>query len=88
MKKQDVMDLIGEVLDSYETKEHTVKTQAIINGWSVLNTGDGIACKYVQGDNVFEVCLSIIKDTEVYIEVHQEGVDEPVAKMSLEGERR
>jgi hypothetical protein len=65
-----------------------MKVQTIINGWSVLNTGDGIACKYVQGDNVFEVCLSIIKDTEVYIEVHQEGVDEPVAKMSLEGERR
>lgn len=63
-----------------------MKTQAIINGWSVLRTGDGIACKYVQGDNVFEVCLSIIKDTEVYIEVHKEGVDEPVAVMSLEGE--
>jgi len=44
----------------------------------------GIACKYVQGDNVFEVCLSIIKDTEVHIEVHQEGVDEPVAVINLE----
>jgi hypothetical protein len=63
-----------------------MKVQTIINGWSVLQTGDGIACKYVQGDNEYEICLSIIKDTEVHIEVHQEGVDEPVAVMSLEGE--
>lgn len=61
-----------------------MKTQAIINGWSVLNTGDGIACKYVQGDNVFEICLSIIKDTEVLIEVHKEGVDEPVMIINVE----
>lgn len=61
-----------------------MKTQAIINGWSVLNTGDGIACKYVQGDNVFEICLNIIKDTEVLIEVHKEGVDEPVMIINVE----
>jgi hypothetical protein len=61
-----------------------MKTQAIINGWSVLNTGVGIACKYVQGDNVFEICLSINKDNEVNIEVHKEGVDEPVAVLNVE----
>jgi hypothetical protein len=65
-------------------KGKKMKVQTIINGWSVLNTGVGIACKYVQGDSVFEVCLSIIKDTEVHIEVHQEGVDEPVAVINLE----
>lgn len=63
-----------------------MKVKTIINGWSVLNTGNGIACKYVQGDNVFEIYLDIIKDTEVFIEVHQEGVDLPVAVMNLEGE--
>jgi hypothetical protein len=63
-----------------------MKTQAIINGWSVLNTGDGIACKYIQGDNVFEVCLSINEDNEVHVEVHKEGVDEPVMVINVEGE--
>jgi hypothetical protein len=63
-----------------------MKVQTIINGWSVLKTGNGIACKYVQGDNVFEIYLDIIKDTEVLVEVHQEGVDLPVAILNLEGE--
>ena len=63
-----------------------MKVQTIINGWSVLNTGVGIACKYVQGDNVFEICLSIIKNNEVHINVYRDGVDEPVAVMNLEGE--
>jgi hypothetical protein len=63
-----------------------MKVQTIINGWSVLQTGVGISCQYVQGDNEYEICLSIIKDNEVHIEIHQEGVDAPVAVMNLEGE--
>jgi hypothetical protein len=39
----------------------------------------------VQGDNEYEVCLSFA-DGEVRIEVHQEGVDAPVAVVNLEGE--
>jgi len=61
-----------------------MKVQTIINGWSVLKTGDGIACKYVQGDNEYEICLSIIKNNEVHINVYRDGVDEPVAVMNLE----
>jgi hypothetical protein len=63
-----------------------MKVNTVINGWSVLQTGVGIACKYVQGDSEFEVCLSIVKDTEVLINVYRDGVDLPVAVMSLEGE--
>ena len=74
----------GDYFNRYMGKGKKMKVQTIINGWSVLNTGVGIACKYVQGDNVFEICLSIIKDTEVHIEVHQEGVDEPVAVLNVE----
>jgi len=62
-----------------------MKVQAIINGWSVLQTGAGVACRYVQGDNEYEICLSFA-DGEVHIEVHQEGVDAPVAVINLEGE--
>jgi hypothetical protein len=59
-----------------------MKVQTIINGWSVLQTGVGVACKYVRGNNEYEVCLSFV-DGEVHIEVHQEGFDEPVATLNL-----
>jgi len=59
-----------------------MKVQTIINGWSVLQTGVGVACKYVRGNNEYEVCLSFV-DGEVCIEVHQEGFDEPVATLNL-----
>lgn len=60
-----------------------MKTQAIISGWSVLNTGRGIACKYVVGDNVFEVCLSLTQGGDVHIEVHKEAVYEPVMVVNV-----
>ena len=63
-----------------------MKANTVINGWSVLNTGVGIACKYLQGDIEYEICLSIVKDTEVLVNVYKDGVDEPVAVMSLKGE--
>lgn len=62
-----------------------MKVQTIINGWSVIQTGAGVACKHMQGDNEYEVCLSFA-DGEVRIEVHQDGVDAPVAVINLEGE--
>lgn len=55
-----------------------MKTQALINGWSVLNTGRGVACKFVKGANEFEVCLSLTQDGDVHIAVYQEAVDDPV----------
>ena len=61
-----------------------MKTQAVINGWSVLQTGDGIACKYLQGDIEYEICLSIVKDTEVLVNVYRDGVDKPVMVINLE----
>ena len=56
--------------------------QAKINGWSALNTGDGIAVKHL-GGSTLEVCLSVDGDGELVIEVHQEGVDEPVFVANL-----
>lgn len=55
-----------------------MKAQAKINGWSILNTGDGIAAKHLGDVTLLEVCLSVDGDGELVIEVHQEGVDEPV----------
>jgi len=55
-----------------------MKAQAKINGWSVLNTGAGIAAKHLGGITLLEVCLSINSDGELIINVYQEGVDEPV----------
>jgi hypothetical protein len=54
-----------------------MKTQAKINGWSVLNTGNGIAAQPIS-DSELEVCLSIDGDGELVINVYQGGVDEPV----------
>jgi hypothetical protein len=64
-----------------------MKVQTIINGWSVIQTGAGVACKYMHYDHgsEYEVCLSFA-DGEVRIEVHQDGVDAPVAVINLEGE--
>jgi hypothetical protein len=59
-----------------------MKVQTIINGWSVLQTGAGVACKYVHYGSEYEVCLSFV-DGEVHIEVHQEGVDAPIATLNL-----
>jgi hypothetical protein len=56
--------------------------QAKINGWSALNTGDGIAVKHL-GGSTLEVCLSVDGDGELVIEVHQEGKDEPVFVANL-----
>jgi len=60
----------------YEMYE--MKAQAKINGWSVLNTGDGIAAKHLGDSTLLEVCLSVDGDGELIINVYQEGVDEPV----------
>lgn len=55
-----------------------MKAQAKINGWSILNTGDGIAAKHLGDVTLLEVCLSIDSDGELVINVYEEGVDEPV----------
>ena len=61
---------------------NAMKAQAKINGWSVLNTGDGIAAQPLSG-SALEVCLSIDGDGELVINVYQGGVDEPVFVANL-----
>ena len=68
----------------YLDKGKKMKTQAVINGWSILNTGDGIACKYLQGDIEYEICLSVSEDGEVLVNVYRDGVDKPVMVINLE----
>jgi hypothetical protein len=66
-----------EEFAKFNQPRNAMKAQAKINGWSILNTGDGIAAKHL-GGSALEVCLSVDGDGELVIEVHQEGVDEPV----------
>ena len=54
-----------------------MKVQAKINGWSVVQTGNGIAAKHL-GGSTLEVCLSIDGYGELSIQVHHESFDEPV----------
>jgi len=61
----------------YQPRSNDMKAQAKINGWSALNTGDGIAVKHL-GGSALEVCLSVDGDGELVINVYQGGVDEPV----------
>ena len=62
----------------FNQPRNAMKAQAKINGWSILNTGDGIAAKHLGDVTLLEVCLSVDGDGELVIEVHQEGIDEPV----------
>ena len=64
-----------------------MKVQTKINDWSVVNTGNGIACKYLLGKGTFELCLSVSEDGEVEVQVHKEGVDAPVLTALLEEDR-
>jgi hypothetical protein len=58
-----------------------VKTN--VNGWSIVQTGIGIAIKQL-GDSTLEVCLSVDSDGELVINVYQEGVDQPVFIAKIE----
>jgi len=60
-----------------------MKVQTIINGWSVLQTGVGVACKYVHYCSEYEVGLRFV-DGVVTINVYRDGVDEPIAVLNLE----
>ena len=71
-----------EHAEKFKQPRNAMKAQAKINGWSVLNTGDGIAAKHL-GGSTLEVCLSVDGDGELVIEVHQEGIDEPVFVANL-----
>lgn len=67
-----------EHAQEFKQPRNAMKAQAKINGWSILNTGDGIAAKHLGDVTLLEVCLSVDGDGELVIEVHQEGIDEPV----------
>lgn len=62
----------------FNQPRNAMKAQAKINGWSVLNTGDGIAAKHLGDVTLLEVCLSVDGDGELVINVYEEGVDAPV----------
>jgi len=66
-----------EHAQKFNQPRNNMKAQAKINGWSVLNTGNGIAAQPLS-DSELEVCLSIDGDGELVINVYQGGIDEPV----------
>lgn len=73
-----------DYFNRYMDKGKKMKVQTKINDWSVVNTGNGIACKYLLGKGTFELCLSVSEDGEVEVQVHKEGVDAPVLTALLE----
>jgi hypothetical protein len=83
MNKKSTLPEWLEHAEEFNQPRNAMKAQAKINGWSILNTGDGIAAKHLGDVTLLEVCLSVDGDGELVIEVHQEGVDEPVFVANL-----
>ena len=82
-KKPTLQEWVAHA-EKFKQPRNAMKVQTKINDWSILNTGRGIACKYLLGKGTFEICLSVSEDGEVEVQVHKEGVDAPVLIALLE----